>query len=389
MDHFYSRKFIEEIQSSFNIEEHYFIILQKKNHKSYINLEKHQNITIFKISREKKVFEFVISHIKLFTKEFSIIRRFMKQAENILIHNLTEEFSVFLYGFKGKAKISWIIWGVDLYDYIPLNLYDQFTSKLEKKLNNFFLLFLIKLYYSFFYALRKRILRRIDYVISAHRGDLKLFIKYYRTNAKCLFENIYPNPIDFKKIEKNRIINKNFTYKESGIKLILIGNSGGPTNNHLDLMIRLSKIKIQNFKIICPLSYGPSSYIQVVVENGYRIFGDRFIPLLDFLEEDIYYQILKQIDLAIMYHNRQQAIGNIQLLVLLGKVLCMKKTSIFFQLLDSGVNVFSSKDLEKLLSDEIVFNEDMAKNNKDIAIKLFSVESARKSIENILNVLNS
>ncbi|NVM17293.1 MAG: hypothetical protein HWN80_06220 [Candidatus Lokiarchaeota archaeon] len=149
MDQFYSREFIEQIQSSFKIEEHYFIIVKKKNRKNYIISENYQNIEVITISRKKKILEFTLSHIKFFTMEYARIRKMMRQAENIIIHNLTEEISGILFGFKGKAKTLWVIWGGDLYDYIPLNLYDHCTSRLLLKLDNRVISGFINFYYSF------------------------------------------------------------------------------------------------------------------------------------------------------------------------------------------------------------------------------------------------
>ncbi|GAH80465.1 unnamed protein product, partial [marine sediment metagenome] len=164
---------------------------------------------------------------------------------------------------------------------------------------------LVRFYYSFFYAIRKKVIKKLDYVISAHLGDIRLFKKYYKTKAECLFQNIYTNPIDLQKIDKNINFEKKiYKFRKNGNKLLLLGNSGSPSNNHLDLMIRLSEMKKQNFKIICPLSYGPPTYINKIVEKGKNLFGERFIPLLKFLKPDIYFSILKQIDIAVMYHNR-------------------------------------------------------------------------------------
>ena len=387
-DHFYTTKFIDIIQSKFNPQEHSFVIIRKKDKRNYINPYNYQNVKIFTVSREQNVLKFIMFQIRFFTRDSIRIRKIMKQAEYIFIHNLTEEISGLLFTFKGIAKKLWVMWGTDLYDYLPINLFDNYTSKLVNKLDSKLLLMLIRFYYSFFYAVRKKVIKRLDYVISAHQGDIRFFKKYFKTKAECLFQNIYPNPLDFERIENSDIFeNKFLNFKDSGVKLLLLGNSGGPTNNHIDLMIRLSNMREQNFKIICPLSYGPSSYIKKIVEKGKELFGDRFIPLLDFLKPELYYQILKQIDLAIMYHNRQQGIGNIQVLLFLGKAVCMKKTSIFYQLLDRGAFIFSIQDLEKLILTESEFKEDYARKNKKIALKYFSVESARSSIEYILNHL--
>ncbi|KKN58106.1 hypothetical protein LCGC14_0555390 [marine sediment metagenome] len=390
MDQFYSREFIELIQSNFDIGEHQFILIKKKHKKSYTHPEKYPNIKIFTISREKKVFEFAISHIKFFTKEYLSIRKLMRQAKNIFIHNLTEEITGILFGFKGKARILWVIWGTDLYDYIPIDMYDRYTLELVDKLDNKLKSMLIRFYYSFFHAIRKIVIKRLDYVISAHQGDIRLFKKYYKTKAECISKNIYQNLVDFEKIDKDiNFENEIYKFKKKGDKLLLLGNSGSPSNNHLDLMIRLSEMKKQNFKIICPLSYGPPIYINKIVEKGKILFGERFIPLLEFLAPDVYFFFLKQIDLAVMYHNRQQGMGTIHILVYLGKPICMKKTSGFFHLIKKNTHIFSVNDLEKLMLSDIGLTRAMCEHNKKIALhELYSKKSVVSSIERLFCLLD-
>ncbi len=114
MDQFYSKEFIELIHSSFNIEEHLFIIIKEKNKKMHINPEKFRNVKIFNFKGNFLT--------KFFTIRYTTIRKLMKQAENIFIHYLTEEVSGILFGFRGKAKKIWIMWGADLYKYLPIQL---------------------------------------------------------------------------------------------------------------------------------------------------------------------------------------------------------------------------------------------------------------------------
>lgn len=378
-DQFYSGEFIEEIQSNFNVKEHQFIIINYKNKKFNINPEKYQRIKFFTYPGNILIRFFTIKNIK--------IKKLMKQAEYIFIHYLTDEMSRILFKFRGKAKIIWIIWGADLYEYIPFKLYDRFTAE---KLDYKVISMLKRIYYSFHDEIRKVVIKNLDYVISPYKGDIRLFKKYFKNKAESFLLNIYKNPVDFEKIDKVvDSIDEKFNFKKNGYKLLLLGNSGTPTNNHLDTMVRLSKLKEQNFKIICPLSYGSPFYIKKIIKNGKKLFGDRFVALLEFLNPDIYYHILKQIDLAIMYHNRQQGMGTIQILVYLGKPICMKKTSAFFYLKERGIRVFSTQDLEKLILNEIEFTGDMSKNNKKIAYNYFSKKSAISSIKNLLNLIES
>ena len=382
VDQFYSKKFIELIHYSFNIEEHLFIIIKKKSKKMHINPEKFRNIKIFNFKGNFLT--------KFFTISYITIRKLMKQAENIFIHYLTEEVSGILFGFRGKAKIIWIIWGADLYKYLPIQLYDKLTLELISKLDGKFKSILERILFLFEYEIRKSVIKRLDYVISAHKGDIRLLNKYFKTDAKWYSQAIYPNPVEFERLdlESSYSVNDKFNLKKNNGKLLLLGNSGFPTNNHLDIMIQLSEMKEQNFKIICPLSYGPSIYIEKVLKKGKILFGDRFVPLLDFLNPDEYFGILKQIDLAIMYHNRQQGMGTIILLVYMGKIICMKKTSGYFYLMQRGVSVYSTQELEMLILNEIELTPTMSEHNKTIAVnKLSSVKSTISSIRGFFEFL--
>ena len=50
-DNFYTKAFIELVQSNFNTEEHLFIVFKHKNEKMYMNPEKYQNIKLFTFTK--------------------------------------------------------------------------------------------------------------------------------------------------------------------------------------------------------------------------------------------------------------------------------------------------------------------------------------------------
>ena len=389
MDQFYSKEFIELVQANFDSDDHYFIIFKYKTKKSHINPQEFHHLEVMEISLKENLIDFMISSIRFIGISYSKLKKKMEQAKYIFVHYMTVDISEILFRFRGSAKIIWAIWGVDLYTFLPLKLYDPYTRLALDSLDSKIKSLLRKSYLSFFYALRKIVLKKVDYVIYPYKGDISLFKKYFKTKALCYYELIYPNPVDFEKfgIEINPNEFTELNYKKNDQPLILLGNSGHPSNNHIDMLITLSRLKQQDFKIICPLSYGIKAYINQVVKKGKQLFGDRFVPLLEFLNPKFYTYILKQIDLAIMNHNRQQAMGTIQILMYLGKRICLKKTSAFFYLLQKGAHVFSTEDLEKLIKREIELNEDMMDDNKQIALQNFSAESTLSSIEYIFNDL--
>ena len=95
------------------------------------------------------------------------------------------------------------------------------------------------------------------------------------------------------------------------------------------------------------MSYGGNQeYIEYVIKKGKQFFGNRFIPIMEFMEPEDYFSLLKQIDVAIMNHNRAQAVGNVFALLYLGKPVFLKsETSTFKELTDLGFKLFKVEDL--------------------------------------------
>ncbi len=372
-DHFYSKKFIEIIHSNFDFKKHLFIIIRQRNKEQFISTDQFQNIVIYNVPSNiiKRLF-----FIEIYLKRK--IRKILRNTELIFIHFLKFEFCLIFFRSHLKAKLFWIIWGADLYNTIPFKLYDPYTSNLLKEMNNIIRKSFEFIYFFLYGKIQKKVIKKLDLIISAYRGDLILLYKYFDFKGMDYLEFNYPNPVDFEKIDDN-LSNSNdeiTNSKKNKKKLILIGNSGHPTNNHLDLMIRLSKINEKDFRIVCPLSYGPPKYIREIIKKGKNLFGKDFIPLTRFLPPKKYYKILKKIDIAIMYHNRQQALGNINILLYLKKPICMKKTSIFFDLVRKKASIFPSKKIEQIILNDEMLDEEIFVYNKKLAKEYLSVETS-------------
>jgi hypothetical protein len=100
---------------------------------------------------------------------------------------------------------------------------------------------------------------------------------------------------------------------------LLVGNSATPEGNHLDVLELLARHRcFDRFEIVVPLSYGQGWYRDAVIERGRALLGDRFVPLVDFMPIDKYHQLLHSCTHAIMAHLRQQAAGNLQVLLMQG-----------------------------------------------------------------------
>jgi dTDP-N-acetylfucosamine:lipid II N-acetylfucosaminyltransferase len=217
---------------------------------------------------------------------FITLLDYMKKADKIILHGLWRtEVDILLYFNQALLKkCYWVMWGGDFY----------FPKQ-----------------YS---LIKKHIIRNMGHAITSTVGDFEIAKQYYGTQAKhykC-FSYVSNAFKDYSYLLENK---RNICSN----KVILIGNSADPTNNHLDILDKISILKNDNIEVICPLSYGNSEYAKKVIHAGRTIFGENFKPLINFIPLLEYAKILVKVDMAIFAHKRQQGLGNLITLLGLGK----------------------------------------------------------------------
>ena len=166
--------------------------------------------------------------------------------------------------------------------------------------------------------------------------------------------------------------------KHNEVIHILLGNSADPANEHIEALAQLEKFKESNIKIYVPLSYGNQAYAEQVSEYGKTIFEHKFVPLTEFMTYEKYQCFLKNIDIAIFNHKRQQAMGNTINLLGMGKVVYLREGTPQWEFFKSiNIQVY---DLEN-------FNIHMSSrnNNKRIVGEFFSISKLEKQWGNLLN----
>lgn len=238
-----------------------------------------------------------------------------------------------------------------------------------------------------FYSLRNQI---PYYQIKAWLHKIKYLWYIYRCNSVLLlipseykiFSSItglkkkyyyLPMPIDpLKRTDASKYIDD----KKINIgKTILLGNSSTPTNCHRDIIDRLASMRNnKSIKIICPLSYGDFEYREDVIRYGKNKFGDRFIPITEYTSLEDYIEILKKCDVGIFNNNRQQGMGNIGILLALGKKVYIRKdTSMWDYFSGMGIKIYEIAQLEFIDdTDNIFFYENIIEGNVEIMNKVFS-----------------
>lgn len=131
---------------------------------------------------------------------------------------------------------------------------------------------------------------------------------------------------------------------------VLLGNSATPENNHLEAMRLIERAGVRDRRIVCPLSYGIPAYARIVSDEGERMFGDRFVPLVDYMATAPYLEVLRGCSVAAMNHLRQQAMGNIIMMLWLGaRVFLNHQNPINKAMASIGVDVYDIRELPDYL----------------------------------------
>lgn len=274
----------------------------------------------------------------------------MRAARKIILHGLFSSHLLYLLMLQPwlLKKCYWTIWGGDLY------VHEAENRDWRWRKNEF---------------IRRFVISRLGHFITQIQGDYELAQKFYGAKGhwhKCF---MYPSNLYC----KNSIASKahDGTY-------ILLGNSASPSNHHLDALEKLQHFATDDIRIYCPLSYGEEKYGDKVAKLGKSLFGEKFIPLRDFMPLDSYINLLATIDIAIFNHNRQQGMGNITSLLGLGKKVYLRSSiSTWDALRSRGLQIY---DIDFLCIEKIK-NMDAKKNEELIKIEFSKANLINKLCE--------
>lgn len=278
------------------------------------------------------------------------ILNFMEKSEKIIIHGLwRDKINDILVGNPELfVKVYWVMYGGDYYH----------KEKYSKN--------------------HIKVIQNAGFLITEIADDFNLVKEMYGIKGKHISSFFYTSnvckPIEFEKVEH---FNLN----------ILLGHSGITENQHLKYLEYLSKFK-EKFTIYCPLSYPNNNhYIEEVINCGKGLFGERFIPILDFISKYEYEVFLSEkIDIAILASWRMHGIGNITTLLFAGaKVYIDDNTTTWKWLNDVGIGLFTLKELEATPIHEHLtpIDFELAKENRRIILDCFSEQRLLNSLNHI------
>ena len=341
----------------------------------YIVFSNHQELKY--VSRKEQTLILPNSSYKL---DLDLI---YKDCQLLIIHFLSP---IKLYVLKNKPphiKVIWSVWGSDAYDHFSdKNFFEPLTNNVRRRSlfqhrQSFYLYTLYHLVRYRVKPLRKelKLLQLVNYVITVLPYEFNIINKEFNLIAEYIDYSYGANKFN------------SFSNVPLG-NSILIGNSATSANNHLDIF---DIIKDTNKKLIVPLSYGAydyKNYKELVISEGMRIFKNSFTPIEEFMPLQNYRELTSSCNSVIMYHIRQQALGNIFMSLFQGmRVFLNSKSLTYSYLKDEGMIIFDLKQDYKLIGIEL--NEEQKRINKEIVLNLRSREVIKEKTKGIIDLYNS
>jgi hypothetical protein len=296
-----------------------------------------------------------------FRKKFA---RSLESYDMVILHSLHISNLFLVANLPEKIKVVWIGWGFDYYDlisngdmnalYLPLtkNLSDNNAKKISgliKKIESTFLSIILK-------NLKHNVVNRIDYFSPVLYEDYVL--------VKNAIPDFKPKYIPWNNGTLEYLIKGYENVTLSGND-ILVGNNASYENNHLDVFDILLKIKLENRKIVSPLSYGDPVYRDCIISSGKRNWGENFLPIVDYMPLDEYIQKISSCSIIIIDSLRQLAMGNIIIMMYLGgKVFLNKKNPVYHYFKQKGAFIYTIEELENEINNPL--SENQIKVNQNI-----------------------
>jgi len=284
-------------------------------------------------------------------KNFVAMTRAMNKAEKIILHGMFNNHLFYFLAIQPwlLKKCYWVVWGGDLY------IHNASLKDWRWKKNEFF---------------RHFIIMRMGHFITYIKGDYELAKQWYGARGEYHHCLMYPS---------NTYKDHAVPPKKGNATNIIVGNSADPSNNHEEVLRKLTAYKEENIQIYCPLSYGSVEVAERIAALGKDLFGEKFTPLLDFMPFEDYLELLGQIDIAVFAHKRQQAMGNTITLLGLGKKVYMRSDvtprAMFVEL---GVKVFEIQNF-----DLTPLNDNVRKGNQLRIESHFSATAFTKQLRTI------
>jgi len=346
-DSSYTYKYIDFVNSTWDPHDHEFVVLTMEN--SRFKEYYHHTANCHPVSGRLSF----LHYAALFLKARKVIFHQLNQPRLLLILSLLYP-SVF---YKGV----WSIWGGDVYfhRYKTKSIKDNLIEKIMG-----------------------HVISKLPYITGYIPGDFEIIKTHYKTDAKYI-KSKYLIPFDMEEVKELKS-----ERKQDASTTIMVGNSADPLNEHVNAFAQLSRYKNEKIKILSVLSYGGSGqYVDKVIETGKSIFGEKFVPITDYMSFEEYLNFISSVDIAFFNHKRQQGLGNVVLFFALGKKVFISRNVTPYEYYKSiGISLFPTEQVPNMTFDEFIqIDEDAIEQNRAIIFDDVNLANIKNEWENVFN----
>jgi hypothetical protein len=359
------------------------------------------DVIVFAPKKSLKYIKLTPNHIEtsrssLFNKKPKLAQENYQNCDLIVFHSLDPSNYPELQSISSETPTVWLGWGFDYYSDLlgDIPLFLEKTKALSVSLSG--------------NDLRRRVSSLVKVMIRALRIRT---VKIKAIERISIFAPVLPSEYDL--VAESRkwkhfpefiawnygTMEDNFVKGFEGASItgnsILVGNSATFTGNHIEALDLLHQFGVKGRQIIVPLSYGNKQYAQKLAEVGNSYFGDNFEPLMDFKPIEDYVASIKKCGYVIMNHVRQQAVGNIVIMLYLGaRVFVRQENPVYAFFKDMGVSLSTVQALEAnsaLLQTPL--SEEERESNRQFVSDYWSrdraYERTKKLVEKALSLAES
>jgi dTDP-N-acetylfucosamine:lipid II N-acetylfucosaminyltransferase len=323
---------------------------------------------VFVIRTNQKALKYVkqdIPFAALYSTDFSTKTGDTSLYHKVFIHQLAP----LMYRWIAKhsfRELHWMSWGTDLYNlpFVNTDFYEPETSAFVKQarfdLLNF--LYLAKVYLTNM-RFKNKAYSKVAALLTWMRSEFEFAtsaIPVLNASHEYFF---YENQVPYERIDQ--IIATVETKNPSTKLKLVVGNSGTPTNNHIDVIRSLHQQGVEA-DLYLPVSYGDNEYISFLKENVEFYKGGKIVFMDELMDFEQYVLFLYSCDALVMNHIRPQGYGNIFMMMYMNKPVIMNKKNISLTDLDAaGIRWLTIDDVPKLKTEESI-----AKNQSQIVTLL-------------------
>lgn len=299
----------------------------------------------------------------------------------LVVHFLTELGARMIAKAPERIAVVWSGWGADYYHLLDggeRSLFGEETRRLRTQRKRWFGLVKRGAKRVIFGNRINQVISRVNYFSSPIPEDFEILTSALKEKLSAEYVQLNYGSVE----ETYGIGQQDLTGND-----ILVGNSATWTNNHLDVFKQLASLELGMRRLVVPLNYGDTQYRDMIVSIGSKIFGEHFLPLVEFMPLEKYNTLIANCSVVVMGHRRQQAGGNICTMLYKGaKVFLDQQNPFYAFFVKHGAHVFSLEDLAG--SGFAPLTDSQKQTNRDVLEQFWGQRVVRDNICKLVERVN-